>query len=184
MVGLLSLLTYFLPTIVQFFLPVQNLKKKYSANWALVTGASSGIGKEIAIKCAGQGLNVILVALDDNLLGETYNDLRCRYPKRQFKKIGVNLGHEGWIESIDTGDIDVDNANLIFCNAGYIVPGIFDHKPAVQQLCNFKCNAQSSVELTHYFLKKMKSRALVNGKRGLIAFTSSSAGIINIQKHI
>jgi short-subunit dehydrogenase len=47
----------------------QDLKKKYpKAEWALVTGASSGIGRAITEKLAGQGFNVVLVAFPDNLL--------------------------------------------------------------------------------------------------------------------
>ncbi len=36
-------------------LPTQNLKTKYSAKWALVTGGSSGIGKAICLRLAAQG---------------------------------------------------------------------------------------------------------------------------------
>lgn len=45
----------------------QDLKKKYKAQWALVTGASSGIGKALAWECARQGLNVVMVALPDKM---------------------------------------------------------------------------------------------------------------------
>lgn len=37
-----------------FFLGPQDLKKKYNAKWALVTGASSGIGRALAEKMAQQ----------------------------------------------------------------------------------------------------------------------------------
>jgi 3-oxoacyl-ACP reductase-like protein len=40
-----------------------NLKKKYKAEWALVTGAGTGIGKSISETLAYQGLNVVLVSL-------------------------------------------------------------------------------------------------------------------------
>jgi hypothetical protein len=47
LIAFFSLVTYFIPVFLQIFFfdffP-QNLKKKYNAEWALVTGASSGMG--------------------------------------------------------------------------------------------------------------------------------------------
>jgi hypothetical protein len=76
-------------------------QKKYKTEWALVTGSSSGIGKALADKLLSQaiftpacksmlaqpthsiladktraqGLNVVVVALDDKLLAETHKEL-------------------------------------------------------------------------------------------------------------
>lgn len=66
--GFLGLLTYYVPFILATLLPTQDLRKKYSASWALVTGGSSGIGKAIARRLALQGLNVVIAALGDDLL--------------------------------------------------------------------------------------------------------------------
>jgi len=44
-----------------------NLKKKYKAEWALVTGAGTGIGKALSETLAEQGLNVVLVSLPDKV---------------------------------------------------------------------------------------------------------------------
>ena len=46
------------------------LDKKRFGPWALVTGASSGIGKEFARQIAASGINVVLVARRDALLAE------------------------------------------------------------------------------------------------------------------
>ena len=43
--------------------------------WAIVTGASSGIGKEFARQLASDGLNIILVARRVSLLEELGTEL-------------------------------------------------------------------------------------------------------------
>lgn len=55
------LTAYLIPQLWMAFRPVPDLKKKYNAKWALVTGGGSGIGKAIAFKLASQGLNVVVV---------------------------------------------------------------------------------------------------------------------------
>ncbi len=60
------LLTYSIPQLYMVLRPVPDLKKRYNAT--LVTGAGSGIGKAIAFKLASQGLNVVIVSLDDDFL--------------------------------------------------------------------------------------------------------------------
>lgn len=48
---------------------------------------TSGIGKSIAFKLARQGLNVVLVALGDNLLDATFDEIKTAFPKQQFRKV-------------------------------------------------------------------------------------------------
>lgn len=63
-----------------------DLKKKYNCDWALVTGAGSGIGKSLAETLAMQGLNVVLVSLPMKDLDETYDTLKSQFPKQEFRK--------------------------------------------------------------------------------------------------
>jgi hypothetical protein len=63
-----------------------DLKKKYNAKWALVTGAGTGIGKSIAETMSLQGLNVVLVSLPDKFLEETTATLRTQFPALEFRR--------------------------------------------------------------------------------------------------
>ena len=46
----------------------------------LVTGASSGIGKAIAIECAKIGAQVVITGRNEQRLAETYEQLEGRHP--------------------------------------------------------------------------------------------------------
>jgi short-subunit dehydrogenase len=115
------LLTYFVPILLNTLRPVPNLKKKYAASWALVTGGSSGIGFAIVKRLAEQGLNVVIVAIDDALLKTSSEQLKRDYPETQFRFVGAAFSPGvDYLEKIiqATNDIDVQ---IIFNNAGYIV---------------------------------------------------------------
>ena len=71
-----------------------NLKKKYKAEWALVTGAGTGIGKSLAEAMAKQGLNVVLVSLPDKFLEETTKELQEKYPKQKFLPVPAKFDHK------------------------------------------------------------------------------------------
>eukprot|EP01026_Neomeris_dumetosa_P039110 TRINITY_DN3203_c0_g1_i4.p1 TRINITY_DN3203_c0_g1~~TRINITY_DN3203_c0_g1_i4.p1 ORF type:complete len:308 (-),score=40.83 TRINITY_DN3203_c0_g1_i4:393-1316(-) len=150
--------------------PTQDLKKKYDAQWALVTGASTGIGKALTMKLAGQGLNVVLVALDDDWLTKTFDELQQKFPSCQFRKVGVNLGSPGYMDEIVKQTQDI-NVQLVFANAGYLVTGFFVDNSLSKHLANYECNLTSAIAITHHFLQKL----IASKKRGCFVYTSSAA---------
>eukprot|EP00730_Choanoeca_flexa_P015441 TRINITY_DN7093_c0_g1_i5.p1 TRINITY_DN7093_c0_g1~~TRINITY_DN7093_c0_g1_i5.p1 ORF type:complete len:354 (+),score=45.55 TRINITY_DN7093_c0_g1_i5:55-1062(+) len=174
--SLLSIGLYLLIVAIQNFycenVPV-DLKKKYKADWAIVTGASSGIGKAIVQKLAGQGINVVMAALADDLLDESHKELTDKYPTLKFVKVGVNLADPNFMQDIQrkTEGLDI---NLVFNNAGFITTGFFAKTSIQRSMANFNCNAGAIIPITHHFLNKI----LESGRPGLFAYTSSSAGFV------
>lgn len=153
----------------------QDLKKKYNAKWAVVTGASSGIGKSLTQKLASQGINVVLVALQEPLLDATFEEIKAAFSGVSFRKVGVNLGKRetGYMQTIVQATQDID-VSLLFNNAGYIVTGFFDKTTLDAQMCNMECNACAAAMLTHHFVKQMLDKQL----KGAVVFTSSAAAMM------
>jgi short-subunit dehydrogenase len=106
-------------------MPTQDLKRKYDAQWALVTGSSSGIGKSLASRLASQGLNIVMVALNDRLLDDAVSELKTTFKSGQFIKVGVDLGVPGYLDIIAEATKDLD-VQIVFNNAGFMLTGFFD----------------------------------------------------------
>ena len=120
------LVTYVVPQIYMGVIrPVPDLKKRYNAQWALVTGSGSGIGKALAFKLASQGLNVVLVSLDDEHLKNTVKQLKEKFPQLEFRSVGVSFSPGvDYIKQIDEATKDI-SVQCIFNNAGFIVSDHF-----------------------------------------------------------
>ena len=168
------LFAYLVPQLYMAFRSVPDLKKKYKADWALVTGAGSGIGKALAFKLASQGLNVVIVSLDDDFLKSTMKEIKEQYPKQEFRSVGVNFSPGvKYMDKIIAATKDI-HVPIVFCNAGFMVTGFLDQAPIGKLLANIECNATSAVNVSHHFVKILVSKK----EKGCIVFTSSVAGFI------
>jgi len=173
---LLSPILYLvLNSLVPRLLGSQDLKLRYGATWALVTGGSSGIGKELARKLLSQGLNVVIVARDEPVFAETLKELKAQFPKQEVRSVKANLSDSSgaWMADVKDATKDVD-VQLVFNNAGFIVTGFFEQHSVDTHLANFHCNLTANIHLTHHFYSLMINKGL----KGCIVFTSSSAGFI------
>jgi len=171
LIGFLAMATYMIPFIIVALLPTQNLKRKYGAKWALVTGGSSGIGKAICLRLAEQGINIVIAALEDDFLHKTTAELQAAYPKLEFRKCAVNMSNDAYLPVIVEATKDIP-VSLVFNNAGYMKQGFFANVPYGAVMANYECNATACVRITHHFSNRMINEKL----SGLIAFTSSPSG--------
>ncbi|KAL7576980.1 hypothetical protein ACA910_006735 [Epithemia clementina (nom. ined.)] len=169
------LISYLIPQIYMCIRPVPDLKQRYSGcEWALVTGAGSGIGRALAFKLASLGLNVVLVSLDDDFLKKTLEEIKKEYPKLQFRSVGASFSPDvDYMSKIKevTKDLEV---RIVFNNAGYMVTGFFDQAPLGKLLANMECNATACLNISHHFVSIMVQKK----QTGCIVFTSSVAGFI------
>ena len=98
------------------------LDKQRFGPWALVTGASSGIGKAFARQIAAAGFNLVLVARREALLQEVGRSIAADF-KVDYRALAMDLSQEGFIERLtrDTNDLDI---GLVVSNAGTPNPGV------------------------------------------------------------
>lgn len=144
---------------------LQNLKSKYG-EWALITGASSGLGKEFALHLAAAGINVIITARRQVLLNSLAEELVEKY-KVQVKIIAGDITDAAVIKRIiDTAENL--NTGLAIMNAGFATSGYFLKSDVNDELNMIDVNCRSLFILTHFF-----SRYFAAKKRGGIILISS-----------
>src|SRR5690242_14299701 len=132
------------------------LDKRQFGPWALVTGASSGIGKEFARQIAASGINVVLVARREALLAE----LGCAISQEfdvQYRALAMDLSQEGFIAGLADATDDVD-IGLVVSNAGTGNPGEFLRLDRQLLQATLRLNTMAHLDITHHFGAKLAKR--------------------------
>jgi uncharacterized protein len=137
--------------------------------WAVVTGASSGIGREFARQLAANGLNLILVARRLPLLGELAQELTAGYGIR-CHCVPVDLASPDFLAPIADATDELD-VGLVVSNAGDMVLGELLGSTQEELLGELRVNAESHLRLTRHFGQRLAAR----GRGGILLVSSLSA---------
>jgi len=132
------------------------LDKKRFGPWALVTGGSSGIGKEFAQQIAASGINIVLVARREDLLKEVGVEFSKRYGV-EHRVVVLDVSREDFIRQLASATDDLD-IGLVVSNAGTGNPGEFlklDRQLLEETL---RLNTMSHLDIAHYFGGKLAER--------------------------
>lgn len=157
-----------------------SLSEKLSAYgpWALVTGASSGIGEQFARKLADAGLNLLLVARRTDRLQALKDELFRRYGTL-VELIGEDLAQPDAADRVVSaiGERDV---GLVVSNAGFGLKGGFSQHDASTLDAMLNVNARAPLLLLHALLPRLKARTragiiLTGSMEGEAAFPWSAA---------
>ena len=143
-------------------------KEKYGS-WALVAGASEGIGAAFSEALAERGLNLILIARREKVLSELAQDLVSRYSIQVEEHI-VDLGNSSSVRDL-ISSLDKEIGLLVY-NAAYSPIGYFKDVPVADLENIVSVNIQ-----TPLLLIKTMTDSMIERKKGGIILMSSLSGI-------
>lgn len=135
-------------------------------SWALITGASSGIGKALAIKLGEAGFNLLLTARNQTALQDLKSYLETKYPiKTQI--IVADCSTKKGVELVISASKHLD-IGLLIAAAGFGTSGLFLKSHLKEELNMLEVNCKSLLILSHYFIKQFANR----GGGGIILMSS------------
>lgn len=137
--------------------------------WAIVAGASEGIGAAYAEELAARGLKLILIARRAELLRLLANRLSETY-HTEIRTISLDLSASNAAEQIwqETNDVKI---GLLVYNAAFSAIGPFLERSLDDHLKELHTNAVTPVQLVY----RLAERMLVRGRGGIILMSSLSA---------
>ena len=139
--------------------------KKYGP-WAVITGASSGIGRAIACELAQSKFNCVLVGRGvtelDNLSSEltSQHGINCRV-------LMMDLAEDAGAESLQEATADLD-VGLLVASAGFGTSGAFLENTLEPELEMLNVNCRSLMELSWHFGRRFEKR----GSGGIVLMSS------------
>ncbi|MEO7856375.1 MAG: SDR family NAD(P)-dependent oxidoreductase [Gemmatimonadaceae bacterium] len=134
--------------------------------WAIVTGASDGIGRAFAYDLAAAGMNVVLVARRGEILHQIAGELRAQH-RVSTLVITVDLARADAVAMIGAATSDLD-AGLLVAAAGFGTSGALIDAPLAPELEMVDVNCRAVLELSHQFGRRFAER----GRGGMVLLSS------------
>jgi len=147
--------------------------------WAVVTGATDGIGKAYAFELARQGLNVLIISRTEAKLVELEHEMKQKYPKVQVAHVAIDYSNfdakardavKSTIAGLDVGVL-INNVGMSYPFTKYF------HELKDEEISGLvELNVNSTVWMTRLVLGTEDTEGMVKRRRGAIVNTSSGAG--------
>ncbi|XP_052448516.1 very-long-chain 3-oxoacyl-CoA reductase [Carassius gibelio] len=142
--------------------------------WAVVTGATSGIGRAYAEELAKRGLNIVLISRSEDKLRSVSKEIESQY-KRQTRVIQSDFTEGHSIYSAIAQQLEGLEIGILVNNVGMNYTGVLanfldvpDPHQRITQVIN--CNTLSVTQMSRLVLPAMLERG-----KGLIINISSEA---------
>lgn len=147
---------------------MKDLRSRYG-KYALVTGASSGIGAEFAEQLAAAGLSLVLVAGRKDRLDALAARLRADHGTAT-EVIGLDLAADGAVTELArrTSHLDI---GLVVISAATVTAGPFLGNALAAELTLVRLNLAVPAELAHVYGRLLARR----GRGGIVLVSSAVA---------
>ena len=141
--------------------------------WAVVTGASSGIGEAFARQLAAKGIHLVLVARREDRLQRLAEELR-ETNGVETRIVPVDLAGENFLPVVEqaTNDLEI---GLLVNNAGVLSAGRFLDHDLRDELNQLNVNTRAVLTLAHHFGRRMRER-----RRGGVIFLASTVAFAGV----
>lgn len=145
---------------------IHRLRSDYG-NRALITGATSGMGKEMAILLGAAGFDLVITGRREHLLNKLATQLFDDFGVEAIPVVG-DLSKKAEVESLFR-ETDHLNIGIAILNAGFGTSGKFLNSDLNQEINMLNVNARAVLMMIHHFAKKMKAQP----QKGAIVLLSS-----------
>jgi short-subunit dehydrogenase len=138
--------------------------------WAVVAGASEGMGRAYCLQLADRGLSVFMIARQAERLEAVADEVRARGV--EARTLSLDLASEDLLSHLEphVGELEV---GLLVYNAGLSTQNHYFETDLAQHLQMINVNCRGPVLLSHHF-----GRAMATRRRGGIILMSSAAGFV------
>jgi 17beta-estradiol 17-dehydrogenase / very-long-chain 3-oxoacyl-CoA reductase len=162
------------------WLPLQNpgpcLAKRYGfGSWALITGASDGLGKSFAQELARYGFNLILISRTPEKLSRLQTELEVLGIQTRTVCADLSDTSESTYARIDAAARDVDLSIVINC-VGVTVHRLYADIPAATVERLLAINVKTTAVVTHTMLPVLLRHAATTGRRCALLNVGSIVG--------
>jgi len=165
--------------IYQQFIQKPTDLKKFGAkqgSWALITGASDGIGRQFANEFGKAGFNLLLVSRTKSKLDEVAKEIEEKYPDIKTQVVAIDFAKATEadyknLESVcDNLDVSV-LVNNVGTNHSFPTPFAEEKAELLEAICTV--NNTTAIKITRMLLPKM-----ISNKKGLVLNMGSFSGML------
>ena len=142
----------------------------YQDRWAIVTGASSGLGRGLAARLADRGMSLVLTGRNATRLNEAAHEIRLAAPRVKVETVPSDLSTRSGVSALldHVGDRPIE---VLVNNAGFGSYGPFAEADPDREADEIAVDVSAVVTLARTFLPAMLAR----GSGGILNVASAIA---------